>query len=386
MELAESHLVPRGVYDLCGIDGETVMLTEKAISFTGRHLKHPLLCVKCEGALSSDGEDWTIPLLADNNGNFPLYDLLQKVPPDCADDTIAGYAASRNPEIDVQKLTHFALGVFWKASVHSWRGGETDNWIELGPYSEEIRRFLRSEGPFPKYVSLAVAISPKPVKQISFCLPYLGSKDTSHFYAFHVPGIVFSLSVGKGIPQATDTCFYSNPLHPIIMAELAGDIRNNIGVPMTNAEIVFAAIVGAISAIGLIWGSILTSRASDRASQSAREAMEHQTKLNAKAKIAEFRQAWINNLRDAMAKLMGQGYGAHAPSDVIEATAKIQLLMNKKDGRYPQLTKSMKQYVIAMKSADQQYDSSEFIGLCQDILKNEWEVLKKELLELKAIG
>jgi len=158
------------------------------------------------------------------------------------------------------------------------------------------------------------------------------------------------------------------------------------GGPMTNAEIVFAVIVGAISAIGLIWGSKLTSLASDRAARSARDAMEHQTKLNAKAKVAEFRQAWINNLRDAMAKLMRQGLGAPAESDVIEATAKIQLLMNKKDERYPELTKLLKEYVVAMKSGDQQYNSSKLLELCQDILKNEWEVLKKELLELKSVN
>jgi hypothetical protein len=155
---------------------------------------------------------------------------------------------------------------------------------------------------------------------------------------------------------------------------------------MTNAEIAFAIIVGAISAIGLIWGSILTSRASDRAAQSARAAMEHQTKLNSKGKIAEFRQAWINNLRDAMAKVMRQGLGAPVQSEVIEATARIQLLMNKKDGRYPALTKCLKEYAIAMKLGDQRYDSSELLELCQDILKNEWEVLKKELLELESAG
>jgi hypothetical protein len=155
---------------------------------------------------------------------------------------------------------------------------------------------------------------------------------------------------------------------------------------MTNAEIWFAVIVGAISAGGLISGSILSSRASDRAAQSAREAMEHQTKLNAKSKIAEFRQAWINNLRDAMAKVMRQELGAPAQSEVIEATAKIQLLMNKKDGRYPQLTECLKEYAIAMKSGDQRYDSSKLLEVCQDILKNEWEVLKKELLELKPVG
>ena len=155
---------------------------------------------------------------------------------------------------------------------------------------------------------------------------------------------------------------------------------------MSNPEITFAIIVGAISAFGLILSGILTSRASDRAAQLARQAVEHQTKLNAKAKIAEFRQAWINNLRDAMAKLMGLGFGAHGPREVIEAAAKIQLLMNKKDSRYPQLIECMKEFAKAMKSGNQLYDSSEFIEVCQDILKDEWEVLKRELLELKSVG
>ncbi len=153
---------------------------------------------------------------------------------------------------------------------------------------------------------------------------------------------------------------------------------------MTHAEKTFAIIVGAISSLGLIWGSILTSRASDRAAKSAREAMEHQTKLNAKAKIAEFRQAWINNLRDAMARLMALGFKEPPAREVIEATAKIQLLMNKNDGRYPQLVKCMKEFSAAMIAGDRQYESNEFIELCQDILKNEWDVLKKELLELKS--
>jgi Flp pilus assembly protein TadB len=153
---------------------------------------------------------------------------------------------------------------------------------------------------------------------------------------------------------------------------------------MTNAEITFAFIVGAISAIGLIWGSILTSRASDRAAKSARQAMEQQTKLNAKAKIAEFRQAWINNLRDAMAKLLALGFET-PDREVIEAAARIQLLMNKKDDRYPELIKQMNEFATAMKGGNQRYDSKKFIELCQDILKNEWDVLKKELLELSPV-
>lgn len=165
------------------------------------------------------------PASCGRKGNFPLYDLLVKVAPDCAEDDFAGYAVARNPEISVEKITHFALGVFWKASVHSWRKDETANWIELGPYSEEIRQFLRGEGGFPKYVALTLGIIPKPVRQISFCLPYRGSKDTCHYYMFYVPGIAFALSVGRGLGDAKQNCFYSNPLHPVVTTALAGDVK-----------------------------------------------------------------------------------------------------------------------------------------------------------------
>jgi hypothetical protein len=224
-ELVESHLVSAAIYDLCEVDGEFAKITEKSVGFTGRHLKHPLLCGPCDGSLSVNGEDYTIPLLADIHGNFPFYDLIVKVPPDCAEDDVAGYAVARNPEINVKQITHFALGVFWKASVHSWRKGETKNWIELGPYREEIRKFLRGEGPFPKYVGLTLGIIPRPVKQISFCLPYRGSRDACHYYMFYVPGIAFALSVGKRLGDAKENCFYSNPLHPVVATPLAGDIK-----------------------------------------------------------------------------------------------------------------------------------------------------------------
>jgi len=67
------------------------------------------------------------------------------------------YFATQNPEIEVEKLTHLALGIYWKAAVHSWKGGETDPLIELGPYAEAFR--LRGENSFPKNVALGVALS-----------------------------------------------------------------------------------------------------------------------------------------------------------------------------------------------------------------------------------
>jgi hypothetical protein len=223
--LVESHLVPAAVYNLCGVNGEVVRVTSELVSYTGRHVKYPLLCEKCDGSLSLNGENWTLPLLATKEGAFPLYELLQRVEPDCVGEGAAAFAVSRNPDIDVRKLTHFALGVFWKAAVHSWRGREVENLIGLGPYGEQIRKFLRSEGPFPEHVALTVGVLPPPVRHISFCMPYRGSLSQCHHFMFYVPGIAFALTVGGRLRQAKENCFFSHPLHPIIVAELAGDIQ-----------------------------------------------------------------------------------------------------------------------------------------------------------------
>jgi hypothetical protein len=132
---------------------------------------------------------------------------------------LKGYAAARIPEIDVRKLTHFAAGIFWKASVHSWRGDETTPLIELGKYRESLGLFLRSEAPFPEKMALIVGIVPPPVKTVNFCYPYRGSASGHHNYLFHIPGIEFALLVGNTIPAAEKAnCFASNPLHPMIVS------------------------------------------------------------------------------------------------------------------------------------------------------------------------
>lgn len=213
------------------------MLTPKVVMSTSRQLQSPLLCEMCDRALSSDGENWSLPLLATIGGKFPFYDILQRVKPEATDEEIAFYTACRNPGIDVQKLTHFALGVFWKASVHSWSGTEIGPRINLGHYGEEIRKFLRHEAPFPKFVALTVGVLPPPVKQISFCQPYRGCVDEFHHFVFYVPGMLFALSVGKRIGLAKENCFYSNPLHPIVVADMSGDIQAMIRALTANAHI-----------------------------------------------------------------------------------------------------------------------------------------------------
>ncbi len=218
----------RGLYDLCRPpDGDPVFFSSQVIMSSGRQLQHPLLCEDCDGSLSRKGEGWLLPLLATIKGAFPFFDILQRVPPDVADGDSKMYATSRNPEIDTAKLTHFAMGVFWKASVHSWSGNETTRLIELGKYGESVRTFLLGQSPFPPDIVLTIGAVPPPVKTICFCYPYRGSEREYHNFLFYVPGLEFALLVGGRVPaRSRQSCFATSPLHPILACDLSSTIKS----------------------------------------------------------------------------------------------------------------------------------------------------------------
>jgi hypothetical protein len=189
---------------------------------TSRQLQHRLLCGGCENLLNNGGERWLLPLLATIDKKFPLLDIIEKLPPDLTDTEGRGYAASRNPEVKVDKLIHFAMGVFWKASVHSWRGDRKEPQIELGPYRDDVRVFLRGETPFPKHMGLVMGVLPREKALISFSQPYPGSAEGRQNFVFYIPGIQFVLSVGKRLPvEMPNICFASNPAHPILVADFS---------------------------------------------------------------------------------------------------------------------------------------------------------------------
>jgi hypothetical protein len=117
--------------------------------------------------------------------------------------------------------------------------------------------------------------------------------------------------------------------------------------------------------------------------RNARSNAERQNDLAAKMKLADFRQAWINQLRDCLADLQARGLmSSHKDDEMLELfriAAKVCLLMNKGDTHYTTLSNLMD---LLIRNADQ--DSRikyvrELTPLSQDILKTEWEVLKRDL-------
>lgn len=220
--LCESHLMPRALHDHCG--DIPVRVGNGVVMPTNRHVKDWLLCRVCEDVLGSGGEKWVCPKLIWPDRKFPLFDLLPA--PEWRDGDGALYYAVQNPQISVNEITHFALGIFWKAGVHSWKGSTRTPLIDLGSHESLLRGWLRGESALPSNIVLAFTISRPARAQITFNWPVENPARQWRTYTFHALGANFVLR-GNGMPrQMVDTCFYHNPVHPILVSdELSGIIE-----------------------------------------------------------------------------------------------------------------------------------------------------------------
>ena len=190
---------------------------------TDRQIKSYLLCLDCERIMSKGGETWVCPRLAWVDRRFPLYDLLKVAGGYIVDSDKEGLLwAANNPAIDVEKISHFAMGIFWKAGVHSWKGGEGSPMIDLSGYEEEIRLWLRGEGAFPGNVTFSFVVSRPERAQLTLGqpveVPVIGK--TWRCYQLHLVGAMFSINVGETIGQEERMmCFYREPRHPVLVSD-----------------------------------------------------------------------------------------------------------------------------------------------------------------------
>ena len=218
--LVRSHLMPAALYDYCR-KGEhrPIKVGGGVVIPTDRQTQDYLLCGDCEEVLNTGGERWILGKLATWERSFPLFDILKKTPPLLDEDGMIVYLAAQNPQIEVEKIVHFALGLFWKASVHSWRGDTSDPQIDLGPYSVEIREWLRGERPFPKYVFPIVVIEKPQRAQITMSVPYEGVRQGWRTHFVHVPGILFMVACGKSVDDSVRALSITNAGNPINVSD-----------------------------------------------------------------------------------------------------------------------------------------------------------------------
>jgi len=134
-----------------------------------------------------------------------------------------------------------------------------------------------------------------------------------------------------------------------------------------------------------ILSAIVAAVASWYATRKTLRANKHRMNFEGVMKIAEFRQAWINNLRDEMAEF--QSYGIHPETSPAQERifyklgTKIELLMNPKDSDYATLQCQMYNFLSASDgdTKTKYSQNAEFVKTCQGILKREWDSLKEDI-------
>lgn len=220
--LCDSHYLPAFFYRLTSGTGRNpVLITPRYYGSMGRHTIDYLLCEACEQRFNKEGEEWVIRNCSLAPGSFPLREQLLKQAPEMEEQGTKFYAATEAAKIDCGKVAYFALSIFWRASVHRWRiGKRLDMPISLGPYREILRRFLVGGTQLPREVYLTVWVSSLPTPHPVGCYPYSLKTPTGFIHTFNIPGIEFTLKVGRNVEPYYPFISFLNPeKRPILLGE-----------------------------------------------------------------------------------------------------------------------------------------------------------------------
>lgn len=134
-----------------------------------------------------------------------------------------------------------------------------------------------------------------------------------------------------------------------------------------------------------------------------------QAVISQQMKHAEFRQAWINRLREEMANLRSRlltldqpdapgtkaGSGSKSPrerrAEFLASSTMVRLMMDRKDEDYGRMVELIDRFEAGSNASPakgsppaQDSDLLDFIEVCQDIIKREWEVTKADMHRLPA--
>lgn len=115
----------------------------------------------------------------------------------------------------------------------------------------------------------------------------------------------------------------------------------------------------------------------------AQKNAERLIRVQAKAKLAEMRQTWVNELRDSMATFHSYAMTPeldHANQrEFYEHGTRVELFMNPGDPDFPALQNCMYEALSARSHSEKWSGNAAYVEVCQRIIKREWNVLRDEL-------
>jgi hypothetical protein len=226
-KLLESHLIPAGLYRLLrdtdprGILGrDPIQLGDSRILQSSKQLATKLLCSSCEDRFNSQGERWVLANSHRGPGEFGLQSKLQRVLPIAHESNATLYPCVDAAEIDVDALGYFAMSVFWRAGVTTWRGKDRKGFkLDFGRYQEMLRAYLMGSEGFPQNLALWISVSSQEKPPRAVFLPFGGrNADGSWLYRFLIPGVAFFLWIGRGLSDYHRfLCSQHSPQRPLLM-------------------------------------------------------------------------------------------------------------------------------------------------------------------------
>jgi len=226
VELQQSHFLPAGIYRTLRDDAEQNpnpwLITKKSAVQTSRQTKARLLCRECEQRFSANGENWVFRYCLKPDRTFPLAAILEARTPDVfsPQHSTKVYFASQIPDVNISALSYFAASMFWRASVYGWNEDGSIP-VDLGPFGESFRQYLLDLAYFPPHCALWVSVRQgKEIDRLTH-EPMGERKGQFHAYNFPMPGLGFSLMVGKHLPAVClKHCFVRGAGNPITVTEV----------------------------------------------------------------------------------------------------------------------------------------------------------------------
>jgi hypothetical protein len=233
--LKNSHFLSAGIYKRLRDENEKNpnpwMISGKTAVQTSRQKTAHLLCSDCEQLFSKYGEHWVLGHCLQENGSFPLASVLASRTPDVSSNhtTTRLYYASKVPEINIPALAYFAASIFWRGSIYAWNDDGSFP-VRLGPFQEQLRQYLMGLEAFPKNCSLWVVVRKGKIDRLTFA-PVGERKGNFHVYRFPMPGLAFTLLVGKNIPaNYREKCLVHGSGNPVIVTTIIDELLEDFAV------------------------------------------------------------------------------------------------------------------------------------------------------------
>jgi len=202
LPLQDSHFMPAGLYRIVSESrtAHPVLIQSGAAVLTASQARAHMLCSACERRFDKGGEEWVIENCWRDATTFPMRATLLASEPFQQETGFSAFNAKRSLGTDFEKLVYFAGSVFWRGCLTGWRFGQgTTERLVLGPYEEQLRRFLLGATPFPANILLIISASlnqdDRYNRQITLPHP-AGRAAGGHRFMFVLPGLTVLAIIG----------------------------------------------------------------------------------------------------------------------------------------------------------------------------------------------